>query len=188
MEFLDKDNSTDPPQSTSSPVLNKAHGGDNEDFEGDGESDRDNFNDWVEDEEDNPPIKSLFDSHQFSSISSFLQYQIEKFQFDLNSIVLAKCRNSFDFIKLVNFIRHFSLTESEKSESRALSAVHLESLKAMIAEDRWMAEEFMRPVLPDDSLLFLYEEAFSFAEDDEDEAAVPQRKVDSKDEHNLEDL
>ncbi len=188
MEFLDEDKSADPPQSTSIPVPNKGPGGDNEDVEGDGESDRDNFDDWVEDEEDNPPIKSLFDSHQFSSISSFLQYQIEKFQFDLNSIVHAKCRNSFDFIKLVNFIRHFSLTESEKGENEALSAMHLENLKAMIAEDRWMAEEFMRPVLPDDSLLFLYEEAFSFAEDDEDEAAVPQRKVNPKDQHSLEDL
>lgn len=119
------------------------------------------FDDWSDAEEEEA-VTSLFSSARLASVKELIQYDLEHTGFDLNSTVQAHCRDELDFIKLINFIR--------KHVSQGLQQAELADL---IATKAFQDDQYMRPVLENDSLLYLFEEAFDFPEDDPAAEEVP---------------
>lgn len=119
------------------------------------------FNDWVEDEEDKDDmgVFGFFSRTRFPSIPEMIEFEKKTFQFDLQEVVSSNCSNSYEFIKLVNFIR--SYLQENPSVQTSDSLLHNISSKA------FLDERFLKPVLEDDSLLFLYEEYYQFPEEDD---------------------
>lgn len=127
-----------------------------------------NFDEWVEDD-DAEPVKSLFSAKSLPSIQALIEHDKEIHGFDLQQVVGQYCTDDISFIKLINFIR---------STVVAMSSADVPSIIAKVEEgltQRLVLEEdvYMRPVLSDDPLLYLYEDFFAnIAVADEDETAA----------------
>jgi len=152
MEFLDEKE----PANDVNPVENEE---DDENDEIDPE-----FNDWVEDEEDKSQLRSLFDNHCFDSFQSLIDYDNKTYDFDLNHLVSKICTDQISFIKLVNFIRHFVNCHASISQSDISQLKDEILLKSFLSE-----ENYMIPVLQDDSVLYSFEEHFTQFEDNEED-------------------
>lgn len=122
------------------------------------------FNEWVEEDEDVILVFSFFEKNKtFSSIESLMEDHKVHFNFDLKQIVKDICSDVMDYIKLINFIR---------SRAKELStADDVSSIANDIYSKQFLKnDQYMIPVLQDDPLLCLYEDIFSeLGEDDEDD-------------------
>jgi len=126
------------------------------------------FNDWVEDEDESLSIQDLFSSSSFHSIASMIEHDKKNFDFDLKELVPTVCKDSYEYFKLINFIRATVHSFSNISKEQ-VQDLKMEILKKSFLE----GEQYLKPVLETDPLLFLYEEAFSLEEeDDEDDRRV----------------
>ena len=118
-----------------------------------GNDDDDDDNDeWNNDEEfDNIHITSLFSNLIFTTLDSFLDYDKVEFDFDLKEIILSiDSRDEIELIMLVNYIRRWTIGNS--SDIKTSMAQLKANIVAKLYEN---PEEFMKPVLENDSLLHL---------------------------------
>jgi type I protein arginine methyltransferase len=117
-------------------------------------SDKEDFSGWVDDEEDNGRVKSLFGNTLLDSVEKLVEHDKKVFHFDLMQMVKEVCTDDFSFIKLINFIRSFS-------SSLPLQQLDIPMLEELIRSKAFLEDEtYLKPVLEDDPLLFLYEELF----------------------------
>jgi hypothetical protein len=125
-------------------------------------SDQEDFNEWNDDEMEQIEVKSLFTETRLLSINDLIELDKQLFGFDLRSHVADYCTEDLSYIKLINFIRRF--VSSHLPVTREI----IELLDAELLKKEFLADDMnMRPVLEDDPLLFMYEEAFDlqYAED-----------------------
>jgi type I protein arginine methyltransferase len=124
------------------------------------------LSDWDDDEE--TTIKSLFNNDTLSSVDELISHDVALFNFDIKSVVAANgFSDDFSIIKMINFIR--TRVNALNGES-CPDATFIESLKLDIASRSFLEnDEYMKPVIEDDPLLFLYEnEILQSAVDEED--------------------
>lgn len=109
--------------------------------------------DWVEEGE---AMKSLFNDDRLESVTALINHDLEQFGFDLRSIVHEYCNeDDLSVIKLINFIR----SNVSKQPSDSINAEFISNLIQSIGTREFMQnDEYMKPVIEDDPLLFLYEE------------------------------
>jgi len=112
--------------------------------------------DWIDDEEDdNLMIKSLFDDSHFPTVESLLHYDSNVYKFDLRQIIHGQFHDDISIIKLINFIR-FKVSSAEKG---SISDEFIEEIIRMVGTKEFLSNDlYMKPVLEDDPLLYLYED------------------------------
>eukprot|EP01039_Chlorochromonas_danica_P006680 gene6680-7385_t len=131
------------------------------------------FEDWSEGEEEH--FVSLFDGLAFASVQALVDHDRDAHGFDLSQAVKELCDDEISFIKLVNFVRRRVRDSPEGLQADAL----WEDLrqKGFLSDDQNMI-----PVLQDDALLYLFEEAFVFEKEEQEEEIAPRRPQQSEDE------
>lgn len=120
--------------------------------------------DWIDDEEDDKLlIKSLFDDSSFPTVESLLHYDSEVYKFDLRQIIHDHFHDDISIIKLINFIRSkvSSLEKGSISDEFIVEIIRLVGTKEFLSDDI-----YMKPVLEDDPLLYLYEDNLITMDDD----------------------
>jgi len=120
--------------------------------------------DWIDDEEDDKLlIKSLFDNSKFPTVESLLHYDSEVYKFDLRQIIHDQFHDDISIIKLINFIRFkvLSLEIGSISDPFIVEIIRLVGTKEFLSDDI-----YMKPVLEDDPLLYLYEDNLITMDDD----------------------
>jgi cobalamin biosynthesis protein CobT len=133
------------------------------------------FNGWVEDD-DTISVNGLLEDKLFDSVSSLVEYEKSQWNFDMDLIVPQLCDDVGSFIKMINFIRTFISSHSEITDSV------VNQLKEKLYRKHFLSEElYMIPVLPNDPLLYMFEDYFvCFNEDGEKEdvetAQTPQER------------
>ncbi|DBB07799.1 hypothetical protein WJX82_004343 [Trebouxia sp. C0006] len=128
------------------------------------EEDERDWSDWGDDV-DEDLTKSLFSSAILSSAKQAIEHDASEHGFDLRNFRAQKALTDYDTIRCVNFIR--SEVAAGNSPLQAL-------LHNSAAQRPWEKDEYMRPVLPDDPLLF-----YDFDEDvcpQQDSGAGPSAK------------
>ena len=120
--------------------------------------------DWIDDEEDDKVlIKSLFDDSHFPTVESLLHYDSEVYKFDLRQIIHDQFHDDISIIKLINFIR-FKVSSLEKS---SISDVFIAEIIRLVGTNEFLSDDiYMKPVLEDDPLLYLYEDNLITMDDD----------------------
>lgn len=120
--------------------------------------------DWIDDEEDDKLlIKSLFDDSHFPTVESLLHYDSEVYKFDLRQIIHDQFHDDISIIKLINFIR-FKVLSLEKS---SISDVFIAEIIRLVGTNEFLSDDtYMKPVLEDDPLLYLYEDNLITMDDD----------------------
>jgi len=120
--------------------------------------------DWIDDEEDDKVlIKSLFDDSHFPTVESLLHYDSEVYKFDLRQIIHDQFHDDISIIKLINFIR-FKVSSLEKS---SISDVFITEIIRLVGTNEFLSDDiYMKPVLEDDPLLYLYEDNLITMDDD----------------------
>jgi hypothetical protein len=129
-----------------------------------------NFDEWVEDD-DSEPVKSLFSEQQLPSIQALIEHDRERFGFDLQQVVSSHCTDDISYIKLINFLRTTVQAMSNADTTAIIAKLDEEISKHTFLE----GDVYMRPVLPEDPLLYLYEDFFTgiaIGEDDAPEVAA----------------
>lgn len=109
--------------------------------------------DWVEEGE---AMKSLFNEDRLDTVSSLISHDLDLFGFDLRSVVREYCSDDdLSVIKLINFIR----SNVAKQPVELINAEFISNLVQSIGTKEFIQnDEYMKPVIEDDPLLFLYEE------------------------------
>ena len=147
--------------------------------EDEAEEDDKNFDEWVEDD-DSEPVKSLFSQQVLPSIQALIEHDREQFGFDLPQVVSQCCTDDISFIKLVNFLR-----STVQSMSTAETTVIITKIEEdLIKREFFEGDDFMRPVLSDDPLLYLYEDIFTNIVIGEDDATPAMPAIKSIEELN----
>ena len=129
-----------------------------------------NFSDWEDDDEEQFIIRSLFSESVQTNIKSFLQYDMDNFDFDLSEIVSAAKYDDIRLIMLVNMIRR----RVGEANGISIDASFIQELKKDIIEGNLVDDEVnMLPVLKDDPVLFLLRDELVrngvMADDDDDD-------------------
>ena len=112
-----------------------------------------NYSDWSSDGEgDQYLIKSLFSESTFSNVESMLRFDESTFGFSITEVIrgLGADIDETYIIRLINFIREYV-----SSLSRPYEQADNHSLVQKISALEYLDLRFMRPVLSEDSLLFL---------------------------------
>lgn len=122
------------------------------------------LDDWIDDEEDDKLlIKSLFDNSQFPTVESLLHYDSEVYKFDLRQIIHDQFHDDISIIKLINFIR-FKVSSVEIG---SISDVFIAEIIRLVGTKEFLSDDiYMKPVLEDDPLLYLYEDNLITMDDD----------------------
>lgn len=121
-------------------------------------SDKEDFREWVEEDEDAAMVKSLFSPTILPSIDELIDHDKIRFSFDLYEKVKELCTDDISYIKMINFIREFVLKHDTDNDDIIEVVKQLEPLlmsKVFIEGDK-----YMKPIIEDDALLFLFEEVF----------------------------
>ncbi|KAI0072207.1 S-adenosyl-L-methionine-dependent methyltransferase [Panus rudis PR-1116 ss-1] len=111
------------------------------------------WDDWVSDSATKRPCKSLFDDTTFTSVEDVLNYDKTKFGFDLESICKKLSLDSYQRIRLINWLRKEKPTPE-----------HVNALTGK--EDFLASDDYLKPVLEEDPLLEVPDSDWS--EDEED--------------------
>ena len=111
------------------------------------------LDDWIE-EEETIAIKSLFNYDLLSSVELLLTHDMELFNFDLKQLVSEHCGgDDISVIRLINFIRSSAASQSIDNNDQFISDLILKiEQKAFL-----QGEDYMKPIIEDDPLLYLYE-------------------------------
>jgi type I protein arginine methyltransferase len=134
---------------------------DEEQDEEEDDNNQETMSDW-EDDGDEITIVDLFSPEVFHNLETFLQNCKERYSIDLIALVRSLGGDEIVSIMMVNYIRTLVQVSLPVSE-----------IVAKIATKEFLKDEqFMRPVLPDDQLLFLLGESVnefdpSLEEDDQ---------------------
>lgn len=106
------------------------------------------FDDWNEDEE--VQVKSLFEEKYFGSVESLIAHDSVSHGFDIKYILKEVGFNDLSVIMTINFIR--SLVMASKGVDKAL----VDEIREQVLRKEYLSQEqYMKPVLEDDSLLYL---------------------------------
>jgi hypothetical protein len=121
--------------------------------EDDNEEDRsENFEDWVENEDDLIAVRSLFCDTVFPSIEGLIDHHRSVYGFDLLEIISETCVDEQDIIMLVNFIRNRTTVAQPRGDLQS----YVIELKERIACKEFRDPNlFMAPACEDDPMLFL---------------------------------
>lgn len=124
--------------------------------EEDEESDKEDFSGWTagEDDDEDLRVRSLFGHAKLPNIAEMIAHDKRIFNFDLSAIVKEHCTDDFSYIKLINFIRTYA-SGFDPSELDMSALVDKITRKMHLEGDL-----YLKPVLEDDPLLFLFEEIF----------------------------
>lgn len=138
------------------------------------EDQKETFSDW--DETETHFVVSLFDSN-FSSpnINEILDYDAEKYNFDMRMISKKYCIDEIDLIKLINFVRKevadYRKECAESNEEIQMGGEFIGGLKAQISSDEFMADCYAQSVLENDDYLVYLDDIMEFDDlDDESES------------------
>lgn len=132
------------------------------------ESDKEDFRDWQADEDedaDDTFVTSLFCSSRLPSITALVEHDKQTFHFDLGEIVKQYCTDDFSYIKLINFIRS---VVQDKTEDSSIEDAIVYLSEQLVTKQFLEGEQYLKPVLENDALLFSYDDLFDF--DDGDDA------------------
>jgi hypothetical protein len=130
------------------------------------------FNEWVEDEDDESElVQSLFSEAKLRNIEQLIEFDSANFGFDLNFVVKTFCSDDFSYIKLINFIRSFPFDSNLKE----LSIRNL--MEALETRQFLEGEQYLRPIMEDDALLFKFDEIFEFEGNDIDDIDIRNQTV-----------
>jgi protein arginine N-methyltransferase 3 len=120
------------------------------------------LDDWVED--DQVEIKSMFNNDIVHSVDELVAHDLDMFGFDLRSAVQDSARDDLTVIKLINFLR----SEVQKRGGEAIDEAFITMLKSAVDSKAYVeGDTYMKPVIEEDPLLFMYEEAFMLQGEDE---------------------
>lgn len=144
MEFLDKEELQE--------IVNEQVAKTTADSDDEIEQDLD---DWVEDADDDVQIKSLFNNEYLASVDLLVAHDMDLFKFDLKATVSAQCTDDISVIKLINFIRSVVSSQAAESITEDFVAALVQRIQA---KEFMQSDDYMKPVLEDDALLYLYEE------------------------------
>ena len=133
--------------------------------EGDIEAEED-LEDWVEEEEE-IRIKSLFNDDILSSVEMLVAHDAELFKFDLKLVVTSVCSDDVGVIKLINFIRAMVADVTVHQDEEVNEAFIIELTKQIVTKEFMQNDVYMKPVIEDDPLLYLYEDTLITFDDDE---------------------
>lgn len=126
------------------------------------ENDR-NFDDWVEEQDEEVHIKSLFNEDVLASVELLVSHDFDLFNFDLKLIVSENCSDDASVIMLINFIR------SKVAKIPSVNQDFITDLLQQIESKVYLQnEEYMKPVIEDDPLLYLYEDSLIIMESETD--------------------
>lgn len=138
------------------------------------------FSDWESENDEEYSVKSLFASRTFPNIREVLEFDKQTYKFDLIGVALSALGSNIDeiaLIKLVNYIRGSVQKASADGNAEFASEQYIADLVAAIGSREFMDDAYMRPILPEDDLLFLLPEymqelghAALFDGDDDDAA------------------
>ena len=118
--------------------------------------------DWVEDDE-TIQIKSLFNDDMLSSVEQLVSHDLELYEFDLKKIVADHCSDDLSVIKLINFIR----ARAAVTAITTIDSGFIIDVKSCIERKEFLeGDVYMKPVIEDDPLLYLYEETLIDAQSD----------------------
>lgn len=110
--------------------------------------------DWVEDEV--VDIKCLFNDDIVHSMDELIAHEKDLYGFDLKSVVQSNCGDDVSIIKLLNFIRSKVQQRGSAADKQFIDEINGQIENKLFLE----GDEYMKPVIEDDQLLFLYEETF----------------------------
>ena len=130
------------------------------------------FGDWESDDEE-LSVKSLFDESRHGSIQAQMDHDAAKWGFSLFDAARAVGMGDLSTIMLVNLIRRRVVELG--AGGVGVDAAFVAKLNLEIAERTFLGnEEFMVPVLENDQLLYLLQDALGMAGDysDEDEVGI----------------
>ena len=142
------------------------------------------FDDWSEDEE--IEVKSLFSDTFLSSIESLVEHDKKNFNFDLGEVVVRFKLDEIAIIMLVNYIRSTALAPSTSSSSASSSSsssaanmdtAYFSKLHEDINAKLFINEEYMKPVVKNDPLLYLLSEYLDLEEEDDDDDGLDIERV-----------
>ena len=124
------------------------------------EKDVQNFDDWVEDNDEVISVKSLFNEEMLSSISALVTHDMTNYRFDLKDVMQRLCKDDRAAIMLINFIR------KQVAATDTINEQWITELRRRLDENEFFNDESnMMPFLEDDPLLFLYEDNLVTFED-----------------------
>ena len=128
------------------------------------------FGDWESDDDAAVEVRSLFDgSRVFPSVAALMEHDLSVWGFSLADAARQVGMGDLSTIMLVNFVRR-RVAEHQSSSAAGVDAAFVERLKEEIATREFLErEEFMIPVLQDDPLLYLLQDALGMADDYSDE-------------------
>ena len=120
--------------------------------------------DWV-DEDDQILFKSLFDDTYFSSVDLLIAYDMDVYNFNLKQVVAEYAIDDISIIKLINFIRFKTLSNTNE----LITNTFIEDLYNMLVNKTFLdGDLYMKPTLDNDPLLYMYEDCLLTIEEDED--------------------
>ncbi|KAG8907856.1 hypothetical protein FRB99_002029 [Tulasnella sp. 403] len=147
-------------QITTSGIVDSAYEDDDDHSHGSGQSEEDNkdletWDDWIDDDADTRPCKSLFDEEVLDSVLACVRYDKEKYGVDVGEVA---SRLGLDFLhraKLINWIRKEHASPDE--------------VKAVTANSTFLSDDtYLKPTLEDDPLLLLDNGSWSDSDDNDD--------------------
>lgn len=112
------------------------------------------LDDW--EEADDVQIKSLFNNDHLTSVDLLVSHDLDLFKFDLKATVTDHCTDDISVIKLINFIR--TIVSNQAADE--ITAEFVAALVGRIEAKEFMeSDAYMKPVVEEDPLLYLYEES-----------------------------
>jgi protein arginine N-methyltransferase 3 len=127
------------------------------------------FDEWTS-QDDDPPVTSLFGSHQLANADKAWEELLQHTGFDAKSACVAAKAGQYGLIKLVNYIR--SVAQTARASGANDEQVK-DAIKAALSADKtgpqaslWSDESLLTPVMAEDALLM---SAFGDGADDEDD-------------------
>lgn len=124
------------------------------------------LDDWVDEEEDDQMLfKSLFDDSYFSSVDLLISYDIDVYNFNLKQVVAEYAVDDISIIKLINFIRSKTLSNTNDS----ITSMFIDDLNNLLSNRSFLEDDlYMKPTLDDDPLLYMYADYLLTIEEDEE--------------------
>mmetsp|Transcript_27994 Transcript_27994/g.47029 ORF Transcript_27994/g.47029 Transcript_27994/m.47029 type:complete len:185 (-) Transcript_27994:89-643(-) len=123
------------------------------------------LDDWEEEEE---PIKSLFNNDMLPTVEDLVQHDLLMFKFDLKHQVSCHCKDDLDVIRLINYIRaKAELASSTGTGATGITEAFICTLVDEIEKRSFAVDEtYLKPMIEGDPLLYSYEDTLFTVEDD----------------------
>jgi hypothetical protein len=118
-------------------------------------AEKDNFDGWVEQDDEVIEFKSLFGEHTFPSLRELIDHDRNTFGFDLDQVVSSVVEEDISFIQLINFVR-FVVNSWDECTLEKVQNLQ----EDILGNKSFRDDKFMFPQIPNDPVLYLYEEVY----------------------------